>query len=150
WWADRTRFEGVKTYKDYSPTSRRIQEGDAIILDVAPIVDGYICDIGYTTALGENQGVTQAMAFLRALKQEIPRLFETMQRGSACWDVIDQRIEDAGYDNVHALYPCSVLGHRVHRIRAGAPWLRLLNFGWQSYWTILSRGVFGQLLNHDF
>ena len=31
---------------------RVLRAGEVFILDVAPIFDGYICDIGYTAALG--------------------------------------------------------------------------------------------------
>jgi hypothetical protein len=38
----------------------------------------------------------------------------------------------------------------VHRVKSEAALPALVNFGWQSYWEFLSRGLFGQLLNGNF
>ena len=53
----------------------------------------------------------------------------------------------AGYNNIHQKYPFSVLGHRVYETNERFGSLKLLNFGWQSFWALASRGIFGQLLN---
>ena len=64
---------------------------------------------------------------------------------------VDLYLSACGYENCYRLYPFSVLGHRVHRVRSeAAAMAQLLNFGWQSYWEFLARGLFGQLLNGDF
>ena len=152
WFGERTRFDGVRAlrYDDYSPTRRVLQPGEVFILDVAPILDGYVCDIGYVDSLGPNAALREARHFLRELRDELPGLFMGPNRGRDIWRLVDKRIVDAGYENVHAQYPFSVLGHRVHRVPLGGN-VGALNFGWQSYWSFLSRGLFGQLLNgnHD-
>lgn len=154
WYGERTRFEGVGSYFDYLPGTRVVRPGEVFILDVAPIVDGYICDIGCTGVLGVSPELDKAQAFLAELREDIPAMFEaemaTRQGGAAVWRNIDERIEAAGYANIHALYPFSVLGHRVHKVRVEGPQLNLINFGWQSYFEFLSRGLFGQLLNGDY
>ena len=151
WWGDRTRFEGVKNYTDYLPSNRVLLPGEVFILDVAPIVDGYICDVGFTGCLAENKELDAAKLFLKELWLTIPKLFSQMASGSEIWKTIDQMIKDEGYENIHNKYPFSVLGHRVYSIKANTPEVGLINFGWQSYWSLLSRGLFGQLLNshHD-
>lgn len=151
WFGDRTRFRGVKTYWDYSPSDRVLRENEIFILDVAPILDGYICDIGYTGCFGDNPAYKKAMAFLAEVRAWIPALFsEKARRGGKIWDEIDARIRAAGYDNIHAQYPFAVLGHRVHKVRLKAPEFAFVNFGMQSYWEFFSRGVFGQLLNTNY
>lgn len=150
WFGDRTRFRGVKHYFDYLPGKRVVRPGEIFILDVAPIVDGYVCDIGYTLSLGENAQLAKAKAHLADLRRDLPAMFSGAMTGGEVWREIDQRIRDAGYDDIHALYPFSVLGHRVHKVKAQFPGIGLINFGWQSYWEFLSRGLFGQLLNGDF
>lgn len=151
WYGDRTRFKGVKTYFDYLPSKRVVRPGEAVILDVAPIVNGYTCDIGYTLALGDNPALTRAKAHLTELRNELPAMFEAAAAtGGGVWKDIDKKIRGAGYDNIHALYPFSVLGHRVHKVKSQAKGVNLINFGWQAYWDFLSRGVFSQLLNGDF
>jgi Xaa-Pro aminopeptidase len=147
WFGDRTRFVGVKSYAGYSPSLRVLQEDDAVILDVAPVVEGAISDIGYSFAFGKNDQLEQGLEFLRQLKNEIPKLFNSMLFGADIWRKVDESILQAGYENIHAMYPFSVLGHRVHMVPDQVPEARLLNFGWQSYWSFLSRGLFGQLLN---
>lgn len=150
WYGERTRFDGVKTYFDYLPTSRVVREGEVYILDVAPIVDGYICDIGFTSSVGVNAELDKAQVFLAELHRDIPRLFEHAATGGEIWSTLDERIKEAGYTNVHAQYPFAVLGHRVHRVRSQMALPAFINFGWQSYWEFLSRGLFGQLLNQNF
>jgi len=152
WFGERTRFSGInrRMYHQFMPSSRRIKEGEVFILDVAPIVDGFVCDIGYTSSLGENVQLEVAQKFLQDLRAEVPVLFEAKRPGSGIWDVIDQKIRDSGYDNIHKLYPFSVLGHRIYRSGEKHGHLKLLNFGWHSYWSLSSRGLFGQLLNHKF
>jgi Xaa-Pro aminopeptidase len=150
WFGERTRFEGVKKYRDYLPTPRKLQEGDVYILDVAPILNGYISDIGYSGVFGESEEFDQAMEFLRSLREDIPSMFDSARSGGEVWRAIDQKFIQANYDNIHAKYPFSVLGHRVHTVPSEKPNLNFVNFGWQSYWSLLSRGLFGQLLNQDF
>lgn len=150
WYGERTRFAGVKTYFDYLPTGRVVRPGEVFILDVAPIVDGYICDIGFTSSLGPNPELEKAQDFLAQLKAALPALFAVGAAGGDVWDDIDAQIHAAGYDNIHAMYPFSVLGHRVHRVRSEAALPAFINFGWQSYWEFISRGLFGQLLNRNF
>lgn len=150
WFGERSGFEGMRKYQDFMPSSRVLLPGDAYILDVAPIFRGFACDIGYTGSLGPNPDVERAIAFLKTLKEDIPHKFQDRVPGSEIWKWIDKRIVDAGYANAYVKYPFSVLGHRIHRVPEWAPKFQLLNFGWQSYWSLASRGLFGQLLNQDF
>lgn len=147
WYGERTRFTGIRGYRQYQASDRVIRPGEIFILDVAPIYKGYVCDIGYTASLGPNEMLDKARAFLARLRSDIPRLFDGARTGEDIWNTIDDRLREAGYDNIHERYPFSVLGHRVHRVKGEALHVGFLNFGWQSYWSLLSRGLFGQLLN---
>lgn len=149
WFGSRARFDGIRRYGQYQATNRKLLPGDVFILDIAPIHHGYLCDIGFTGVLGENPAAAAALVFLKKLRAEIPELFETLGQGGLVWKAIDDRIREVGYDNIHARYPFSVLGHRLPHIAWEGPRLKFLNFGWQSYWGFLSRGLFGQLLNAD-
>ena len=153
WFGERTRFDGIsrKHYHEFMPSDRVLLENEVFILDVAPIVDGYICDIGYTSVLGEDPNLTVALDFLSTLKETIIDLFKKNPEGHVIWDTIDQLIRQEGYDNIHALYPFNVLGHRVYKTKEPVlPTGRFLNFGGQSYWNLLSRGLLGQLLNPTY
>ena len=150
WFGDRTRFRGVKNYTDYLPTKRVLQPGEPFILDVAPILHGYMCDIGYSDCLTEHHELAEAKQFLKKLRLEIPKIFTSGLAGDAVWEKIDQEIIAAGYENIHVKYPFGVLGHRVHRMPSENLSASMINFGWQSYWALLSRGLFNQLLNKDY
>ena len=129
------------------PTQRILRENEPYILDVAPILDGYIADIGYSDCQGDRKDFTDAMDFLKRLRSQIPELFSQGVSGGEICRTIELEIERAGYENRHHCYPFSVLGHRVHRVMAGVPDINILNFGWQSFWSLLSRGLLGQLFN---
>lgn len=146
WFGPRTRFRGIRSYAAYQPSSRRLQPGEIFILDVAPIVDGFTCDIGYTTSLGPNADLESARVWLRSLRNDLPGMFESASSGGEIWARVDERLRAGGYDNIHQRYPFEVLGHRVPRVTSKAAPLKMLHFGWQSYWSLASRGLFGQLL----
>lgn len=146
WFGPRTRFKGIRSYSAYQPSEKRLQPGEVFILDVAPIVDGFTCDIGYTQSLGPNAELVKAKQWLKGIRKELPSLFENARNGGEVWAKVDDRLTKDGYDNIHARYPFEVLGHRVPRVPAGGGPLKVLHFGWQSYWSLASRGLFGQLL----
>jgi hypothetical protein len=149
WWGTRSRFDGIHNYRAYQATERRLLEGEIFILDVAPIVGGFISDIGMSGVVGENPEFDQGLRFLTDLRAEIPKLVTSMGHGASVWKAVDHKIKLAGYENIHVKYPFGVLGHRVYRTESVGD-VGILNFGWQSFWEITSRGIFGQLLNADF
>ena len=55
WFGDRTAFQGFKVALQFLPTNRRLEENMPFILDNAPVVGGYVADIGYSGVLGENR-----------------------------------------------------------------------------------------------
>ncbi|NCN23144.1 MAG: aminopeptidase P family protein, partial [Gallionella sp.] len=97
WFGERTRFEGVKTYAGYQPTQRVLLEGEAYILDVAPIVKGFTSDIGVSGCYGENKQHAQAIDFLRQMKSELTAGLMS----PSVWSDMDEKIVAAGYDNIH-------------------------------------------------
>ena len=151
WFGDRTRFVGVKNYRGFLPTNRKLGENAAYILDVAPILNGYVADIGHSGFYGESEAFNKAADFLQSFQKKIPDLFNANKPiGNEIWQTIDRDIVESGYSNIHKLYPLGVLGHRVHKINEAMPRLGVLRFGWQSYWSLLSRGGFGQIINQNF
>lgn len=160
WFGERTCFTGIsrKNYWAYMPTERSLRPGEEIILDVAPIVNGYICDIGFSDydrsnedlevlSSGTSSKMVDALQFLDSLYRALPRWFENCSELSQIWELVDQKIYKAGYTNIHAKYPFSVLGHRVHKASENPIGnLIFANFGIQAYTAFLSRGLFSQLL----
>ena len=61
WFGDRTAFEGFSGLSHmagfnlaFFPSSRRLEENMPVILDVAPVLNGVIADVGYATCIGVN------------------------------------------------------------------------------------------------
>lgn len=124
WFGDRTAFSGFRSPLDFFPQStRRLQPGMAAILDVAPMIDGYAADIGYSFSLGENPVLEQALSDLRHFRTLIP---ERINRGDSLGEVyraVEDLLADLGYRNCHRKYPFGVLAHRIDHL----PSSRLLN-----------------------
>lgn len=131
WFGDHARFDGYAGYADYHPGERRLEAGATAILDVSPVVDGYIGDVGYALSLGHNPELERAKAFQLKLRARIPELFASQLTPAGIWAEVDRMIAAAGYDNIHARYPHCVLGHRVFRVKPREG--RHLRFGWRSF-----------------
>ena len=150
WFGERTRFDGIKGYQDFMPRKDRVLlPHEPFLLDVAPIYKGYIADIGFSDCLTPHPDFEKARHFLLELRAELPKIFSEIRVGHEIYRVIERRIEEAGFENRHRFYPFGVLGHRIYRVNEALLELNLLNFGWQSFWSLLSRGLYGQLLTQD-
>lgn len=151
WFGDRSRFDGIDRRKVYqfNPTKRRLNIEEPVILDVAPILDGYIGDIGYSLCLQPHNQLKKAQSFLKQLRKYIPKLFnQHPHQGQLIWKTIDEKIKEAGYDNIHKIYPFEVLGHRVERVPFSNWALKTpLRFSLHSFWQVLSGGLYPQLLS---
>jgi len=150
WFGDRTRFDGMTNWFQFLPSDRRLRAGDAIILDTSPIFNGYAADIGYSTSLGPNAKLDQALKTLASLRESILALFTKRKlSGAEICEAVVLHIRQAGYEPVHHRYPGAVLGHRLHRMtEAWRPPLPI-PFSWQAVTKILSRGVVPDLLNEE-
>lgn len=149
WFGERSRFDGIQNYFGFAPTDRVLLDGESYILDVAPILDGYTCDIGFSATLAPHAEYAKAMQFLIDLRERIPQAVQQLGNAKALCAWVDGTIHAAGFDPIHHRYPFGVLGHRIHRVEpraSGLPVPSVMRFGWQSYWQLLSRGLVSQLL----
>jgi len=147
WFGENTRYVNVKKYSDFKPTQRRLSPNEVVILDVAPIFQNYTCDIGHSFCFGEDKDYDKALIFLNQLRTKIVTYFAESSNGEEVWTKVNADILKSGFDNIHALYPFSVLGHRLHQSAEGFGFINLLNFEWPSYWNLISRGIYGQILS---
>ncbi len=131
WFGEHAGFYGYETYGDYHPSDRCLAADDAVILDVSPVVNGYIGDVGYATSLRPIAELERAKAFQLTLREALPTMFDSAMTVAEIWAEVDRRIAAAGFDNVHAKYPHCVLGHRVFKVRAKAG--RHLRLGWGGF-----------------
>lgn len=150
WFGERTRFDGMRGWRDFLPSNRVLRAGEPAILDVAPVYRGYSSDIGYPFALGAHAGVEDGRRFLGELRAEIPRLFaERGINGGLICERIARRILDEDYAVVHHRYPGAVLGHRVHALPESWRPTTFTPFGWSATQKVLLAGVFPELLNEE-
>lgn len=130
WFGDRTAFVDFWTDLHFFPTRRKLAWGMPVILDVAPVVDGYAADIGYTCTFGENRLHEKMIADLAAYRSLIVEGVRRSKTLQTIYREVDDLIFEQGYQNRHQRYPYAVLAHRVERLDAGpAPKLTLGGFG---------------------
>lgn len=117
WFGDRTAFHRFWNPTQFFPTGRRLVEGMPVILDIAPVFDGYVADIGYSFSFGVDTVLHKRVRrdlldyrtlILQCVKSEMS--FKEIYRA------VDRRIEEHGYKRVHSRYPFRVLAHQVTRV----------------------------------
>lgn len=116
WFGDRTAFRGFRTPLAFFPSRRRLEPGMPYILDCAPILDGYIADVGYTGWLGHHaiaQRLMDDLVHHRALVLDAVGKREPL---GAIYDRVTALATKQGYAIAHRAYPFGVLGHRVARV----------------------------------
>ncbi len=148
WFGDRTRFLNFKSQFNFLPSHRRLNVGDVVILDVAPILQGHVADVGHTFIFGKEQNpdVIKAKKLLLKLRKDLPGMFMSSISTKEIWEKVDDEIKENGFDNIHQLYPFSVLGHRVRKVPLGHLPGITIPFGWHSLWSLASHGLFSELL----
>lgn len=148
WFGERTRFTHFNHYLKFLPSDVVLRDEDVIILDTAPILNGYVADIGFTFSLQKNLELEKARKLLRYFRDVLPGYFASPQMTSAdIWTAVDAKLKEHGYDNCHKQYPFGVLGHRVYRAPLSDMPGVTAPFSVQGMWSILSRGIYPELLS---
>jgi Xaa-Pro aminopeptidase len=120
WWGERTRFDHFRVWETSAlPSERRLAEGEAFILDVAPIVDGHPADFAYSGHGSGSDGssepsATRHAALLQALRELKSGLLAHARQALDCGDLcrrIADEIRARNLDVLHTRYPAAVLGH---------------------------------------
>ncbi|TGK44660.1 M24 family metallopeptidase [Leptospira andrefontaineae] len=151
WFGDRTAFRGFKRPLSlnylrkeegllphfggkFQPSNRRLEEGMAVILDVAPTFAGRAADVGYAFSFGKNPEHDKALANLEEYRELILRRVLEERTLSEIYLEVDARIRASGYVNCHSIYPQGVLGHKVGRLPAyNLPGGRVNGFPFQTF-----------------
>lgn len=112
---DRTAYPGEFGQLEARPTLRKLKPGDAIILDAAPIIDGYLVDCSYGVPREDADSETFAAcdSLLSRLRNVI--LDGAQARGNMR-DIarqVDKIITDEGFENCHKKHIGLVLAHRA-------------------------------------
>jgi len=110
---ERTSYPGDFGGFEALSTDNRLCEGDVVILDAAPIFDGYTVDASLSWNWGGDDTFDSLDAQLPALRHLIhDRINDGASFQAIAWEV-DDRIREVGFENCHRKHIGAVLGHRV-------------------------------------
>ena len=94
-------------------TARVLQEQDTVILDAAPIFDGYTVDTSHAFNFGNSEAFDRIDRELPILRDLIARSVNDGEKfQQIAWDV-DDYIRERGFENCHRKHIGAVLGHLV-------------------------------------
>jgi Xaa-Pro aminopeptidase len=113
WFGERTMLSPHWSDAEFLPTAKALQSGMPLILDVAPIVDGYAADIGYATAFGTHPLLERLTNELAEIRDLIPLRINQGVAMDQIYKEIDQWTSKRGYVSCHHHYPAGVIGHLV-------------------------------------
>jgi len=110
---ERTAYPGDFGPFEALPTDRVLNEGDTVVLDAAPIFDGYTVDTSCAYDFSDSQvfkSLDQELPVLRRLIRDRINDGDTFQK--IAWEV-DDFIRERGFENCHRKHIGAVLGHLV-------------------------------------
>ena len=118
WWGERTRFEWRGSWEANAlPSERALREGEAFVLDAAPIVGGFPADFAYSgVAPGDPHAAREHAALLEQLariKTEILGWVSDAAGSAGLCGRVANAMQAAGSDVIHTRYPAQVLGHTL-------------------------------------
>lgn len=150
WFGDRTAFRDIRHDQDFLPTGRKLEKGMAVILDLAPIRDGYAADIGFTTSLGHNEEMERLQKVLMESRDFILQSVRARKSFRQIYRELDGLLASRGVLNVHRIYPERVLAHRVFRYEHSPAQrflqrFRVMGFGLPSYVYVLGKSVLSRV-----
>lgn len=140
WFGKRAAFKDFWINIKFLPSKVKLLPGMPVILDIAPIVDGYSADIGYCFVHGGDPVVDAMDRTLIEVRDHILQAVRAGKTMRAIYQEVDAIIEAAGFINVHRYYPHRVLGHRMGRLQVNALHrVRWLGFGLPTYVKLTGR-----------
>lgn len=119
WFGDRTAFPDFWTHLHFFPTRRRLSAGMPVILDVAPVVDGYAADVGYACCFGESPLHARMLSDLEPYRELVLSGVRRERTLQEIYRDVDALVDEQGYTSCHRRYPRQVLAHRVGRLAPG-------------------------------
>ena len=150
WFGDRTALRGFGPDTDFLPTDRKLETGMPVVLDIAPIRNGYAADIGYSTSFGRNADVEAMQHALMECRDFILKSVRARKPFRQIYRELDGVIARHGFLNVHRIYPKRVLAHRVFRyerspVQRFLQRFRVMGFGLPTYLYVLGRSTVARM-----
>ncbi|MGD2133657.1 MAG: M24 family metallopeptidase [Maricaulaceae bacterium] len=109
---ERTALPGDWSVRDFYPRRRGLQSGESVILDAAPIFDGYMVDTSYSFCFGENAEHREMMTRLSRFREGVRSAVERGEHFKTIAENVARDIRQDGYEPVHTKHPGEVLAHR--------------------------------------
>ena len=110
---DRTAYPGDFGQLGALPTDRLLQRDDAVILDAAPIFDGYTVDTSYTMRFGRGGVPAELDSALEEFRGDV---LVDVKAGFTMREIaqrVNEKVKAMGLENCHRKHIGLVLGHRV-------------------------------------
>lgn len=110
---ERTALPGEWPVGKFFPKSKALKKGDSVILDAAPLFDGYLVDTSYSFCFGENDTHRKMMLNLGTFRSKVR---DAVNAGATFKEIADSVLKDfdaMGYEPAHTKHPGEVLGHRA-------------------------------------
>ncbi len=110
---ERTALPGRWGVGKFFPRDVALQNNDSVIMDAAPLFDGYLVDTSFSFCFGSDAG---HRAMMQHLGQYRASVLDAVKNGRSFKVIADQVLHSmrlAGYEAVHTKHPGEVLGHRA-------------------------------------
>ena len=110
---ERTALPGAWPIGKFFPRDRALAANDSVILDAAPLIDGFLVDTSYSFCFGSNADHKVMMEHLSQYRRSVP---EAVNAGATFEEIalsVQSSMAESGYEAVHNKHPGSVLGHRA-------------------------------------
>ncbi len=95
------------------PTDQRLVEGDAVILDLAPVAHGVASDIAYSCAFGHNDAFAELDAGLARIRTTLLEGIRSGESMLVLYHELDAQLAQHGWAGCHHRYADRALGHLV-------------------------------------
>lgn len=138
---ERTGLPGRWGIGKFYPRDVKLKPGEAVILDGAPLFDGFLLDTSYSFALGPNPKHDEMM---RSLLVQRTKIHDAVNRSLSFREIAQGVADDCdalGYEGVHEKHPGEVLGHRAVRVRGPQGWRLRGSDGVSLSWFLMKSAL---------
>ena len=112
---ERTGYPGNFGQFEALATDKKLEQDMAIILDAAPIYEGYIVDTSLATSFGNNPQQLKLHRQLESYRDELLQMVKARQSFSDIELRMNEKIIASGAQNCHRKHIGEVIGHRIFR-----------------------------------
>lgn len=138
----RTALPGQWSIGKFFPRDNGLRRDDSVILDAAPLFQGYLVDTSYSFCFGSSAAHRSMMQHLSTYREHV---CEAVNRGDSFRQIaldVNASLSRAGYEPVHGKHPGAVLGHRAVKTPRVPGAMRLQGFDAISLsWFRLTDGL---------